>query len=198
MTAAAEAGEDCLLDEAGLMARLAQGDAVVFRTLIDAHAVGLRRIAYRMIGDASEAEDIAQEALLRLWEHAARWRPTGSAIGAWLTRVAINLCFDRLRRKRFMSSAEVPDTIDDKPSADVVIDAERARAATVACVTALPERQRAAIVLTYYEELSNVKAAEAMDMNIKAFESLLQRARTALRTALCDSGLIARYTEDAA
>ena len=178
-------------DEAALMARIAGRDAAVFSTLVDAQALRLRRIAYRMVGDAAEAEDIAQEALLRLWQHAARWRPTGSSIGAWLTRVAINLCFDRLRRGRNISDVEAPDRPDETPGTEATIDAERLRLATVACVQALPERQRAAIVLTYYEELPNATAAEAMDMNIKGFESLLLRARTALRSAMLDHALIA-------
>ena len=178
-------------DEAALMARLVKRDSAVFRTLVGAHALRLRRIAYRMIGDATEAEDIAQEALLRLWEHAARWQPTGSPIGAWLTRVAINLCFDYLRRRRNLSVAEVPERVDDAPNADTMMDSDRMRAATIACVQLLSERQRAAIVLTYYEELPNISAAEVMDMNIKGFESLLFRARTALRATMLENTMIA-------
>ncbi len=185
------------LDEAALMARVAGRDAIAFRSLVDGHAVRLRRLAYRMIGDPAEAEDVAQEALLRLWEHAARWRPGGSAIGGWLTRVAMNLCFDRLRRRRFVSSEAVPERTDETPGADAALDTERLRAATAACVQALPERQRAAIVLTYYEELSNLMAAQAMDMNIKAFESLLVRARSALRAAFVERGLLAGEMEKA-
>ena len=184
-------------DDAAVMARVAARDAVAFRLLVDAHATRLRSIAYRMTGDVAEAEDIAQEALLRLWEHAPRWRATGAAIGAWLTRVAMNLCFDRLRRRRFVGDEAVPDRADDAQSADAAMDHERRRAATVACVGALPERQRAAVVLTYYEELSNQMAAEAMEMNVKAFESLLMRARHALRAALADAGVLSAAMEDA-
>ena len=166
------------------MARVRSRDAVAFRVLVDRHVVVLHRIAYRMIGDAAEAEDIAQEALLRLWHDADRWQAGMSGTGAWLNRVVVNLCLDRLRKQRFSSDAEVPDRADDAVLAPETIDAARMRAATVAAIAALSDRQRAAVVLTYYEEVSNQVAAETMDMNIKAFESLLLRARTALRAAL--------------
>ena len=168
-----------------LMARVRLRDRHAFRVLVDRHVTALHRIAYRMIGDATEAEDLAQEALLRLWRDAQRWQGGGSGAGAWLTRVVVNLCLDRLRRRRFASDAEVPERADPRPLAPETIDADQRRAATVAAVTALPDRQRAAIVLTYYEDLPNQRAAEAMGMNVKAFESLLLRARSALRAVLC-------------
>jgi RNA polymerase sigma factor (sigma-70 family) len=171
-------------DDDALMARVALRDGEAFRTLIDVHGARPHRIAYRMLGDATEAEDIAQEALLRLWNQAAQWQLGGAGVSAWLTRVATNLCLDRLRRRKFASDEAVPERADDAPGADEQMDEERRRARTVAAVQALPDRQRAAIILTYYEDYSNMVAAGALDMNIKAFESLLLRARTALRTRL--------------
>lgn len=167
-----------------LMARVALRDGAAFRTLVEAHAARPHRIAYRMLGDAAEAEDIAQEALLRLWNEAPRWQAGRAGVSAWLGRVATNLCLDRLRRRKFTSDEAVPERVDETPGVDEVMDEEGQRARTVAAVQALPDRQRAAIILTYYEDYSNMAAAGALDMNIKAFESLLLRARTALRMAL--------------
>ncbi|MEP6785720.1 MAG: sigma-70 family RNA polymerase sigma factor [Sphingomonadales bacterium] len=175
---------DRVEDDDALMARVQRRDEAAFRVLVDRHVAVLHRIAYRMIGDAVESEDLAQEALLRLWRDAERWRPGMSGTGAWLNRVVVNLCLDRLRKRRFSSDAEVSERADDAPLAPEQMDAGRRRAATIAAIAALPDRQRAAIVLTYYEEESNQMAAEAMDMNIKAFESLLLRARSALRATL--------------
>ena len=175
--------EDADSDDA-LMARVCARDAAAFRILVDRHVRPLHRIAYRMIGDATEAEDLAQEALLRLWRDAARWQAGHAGTGAWLNRVIVNLCLDRLRRRRFTSDEAVPERPDERPLAHDEMDAARMRAATVAAIAALSDRQRVAIVLTYYEEVSNQVAAETMDMNIKAFESLLLRARSALRIAL--------------
>ena len=172
-----------------LMARLCARDAAAFRLVVDQHALMIRRIGYRMLGDSAEAEDVTQEALARLWEYAGRWRSGGPGIGAWLHRVAVNACLDRLRKRRFVGHAEVADRADDAPLADEMINAEQVRAAVAACVGALADRQRAAIVLTYYEGLSNIMAADALDMNIKAFESLLHRARRTLQDALQRAGL---------
>ena len=175
-----------LIDESddALMARVALRDGAAFARLVNIHATRPQRIAYRMLGDASEAEDIAQEAMLRLWDNAPKWQAGGAGVAAWLGRVATNLCLDRLRRRKFASDDAVPERADDRPLADEVIDDEALRARTAAAVRALPDRQRAAIILTYYEDYPNMAAASALDMNIKAFESLLLRARAALRLAL--------------
>ena len=198
MTASGEPSPAALpADDAGLAARLAARDPAALREAIARHAGALNRIAYRMVGDAHEAEDIVQEACLRLWDNApklAARHPAGTPAGAalrlsgWLKRVVTNLAIDRLRQARRVSGEDVPERADDTPLADARIEAEQRDGATRALVLALPERQRAAIVLTYYEELPNAEAAEAMDMNIKAFESLLHRARASLRQAFAAQG----------
>lgn len=172
-----------------VMARIAGRDALAFSRVVEAQVAKLHRVAYRMLGDGAEAEDVAQEALLRLWASADRWRPGQAGIAAWLTRVAVNLCLDRLRRRRFSSDAEVPDRPDDAPGADEAMAEARMRAAALAALGDLTERHRAAIVLTYYEELPNAAAAEVLEMKLKAFESLLLRARGAMRAALAERGL---------
>ncbi|NCP12604.1 MAG: sigma-70 family RNA polymerase sigma factor, partial [Sphingomonadales bacterium] len=153
--------------------------------------------AYRITGDAAESEDIVQEAILRLWDRAAQIaarHPVGSLaapnlrLGGWLQRVVTNLAIDRLRRTRRLPGGEVPDRADDTPPADHLIEGNERDAATRALIAALPDRQRAAIVLTYYEELPNAEAAAAMNMNIKGFESLLYRGRAALRQAWTAQG----------
>jgi RNA polymerase sigma factor (sigma-70 family) len=179
--------EDKMSDDAAI-ARIAQGDAVVFRQVVDAHVTLLHRLAYRMLGDASAAEDVTQEALLRLWTHAKTHKGEPFKCAAWLRRVASNLCLDRLRRRKFQSGDDVPEMEDDAPLADAVIVAQQKRAAVKAALGALGDRQRAAIVLTYYEELPNAEAAEMMNMNLKAFESLLLRARASLKSALLTEG----------
>lgn len=183
--------------DAALAARLAARDAGALREVVALHAGVLHRVAYRMTGDAHEAEDIVQEALLRLWDHApalAERHPAGSQaaahlrLGGWLQRVVTNLAIDRLRRARRIAGGEVPEEEDGAPLADALIEAGEREGQTRALVLTLPERQRAAIVLTYYEELPNAEAAAALDMNIKAFESLLHRARAALRQAFAAQG----------
>lgn len=184
-------------EDAAWVERMAARDAVALREVMARHAAALHRVAYRLTGDRHEAEDIVQEALLRLWDNApaiAARHPAGSPaaarlrLGGWLQRVVTNLAIDRLRRTRRLSGGEIPEREDDAPLADVRIEEGERDARARALVLALPERQRAAIVLTYYEELPNAEAAEAMNMNIKAFESLLHRARIALRQGFARQG----------
>jgi RNA polymerase sigma factor (sigma-70 family) len=173
-----------------LMACLAARDARALRTVISLYGEKAHRIAWRMLGDAAEAEDVAQEAMLKLWQQADGWSAGGQGIGPWLARVTANLCIDRMRRIRPVTGVELPERADEAPLADARFDEERIRTLTQAAMQALPERQRAAIVLTYWQECSNQQAAETLEMNIKAFESLLLRARKALRDELQARGLV--------
>lgn len=179
------AGANGQSDDA-LMARVLLRDRTAFRLLAERHGDRIYRIAWRMTQNATEAEDVAQDAMLKLWSQTG-WTAGQGGVGAWLARVATNACLDRLRKGRFRSDEDVPERADERPLADAQIgNADEARRARDA-IAALPDAQRAAIVLTYYEDLSNRDAAETMDLNIKAFESLLFRARSALKQAL--SGL---------
>jgi RNA polymerase sigma factor (sigma-70 family) len=173
------------------MARVGHGDATAFRLLVERHAEALHRLAWRMLWDAAEAEDVVQESFTRLWTGAPRWRAGEGRVGGWLHRVCANLCLDRLRRRPTVEIDAVPEPADSRASAPERIDAERVGEAVGACLSALPDRQRAAIVLTYYEAIPNARAAEMMELNVKAFESLLLRARAALRQRIeaCGIGL---------
>jgi RNA polymerase sigma-70 factor (ECF subfamily) len=172
-----------------LMARVAARDTAALKLLADRHGQLPWRIAYRMLADAAEAEDVAQEALLRLWQFAERWQVGGPGVAAWLTRVATNACLDRLRRRRFTSDEAVPERADESALADEAIEEDEVRKAVADCIEALPDRQRAAIVLTYYEERQNKMAAEILAMQVKAFESLLLRARGAMRGCVEGKGV---------
>jgi RNA polymerase sigma factor (sigma-70 family) len=164
-----------------LVARIAARDHAAMRLVADRHAQLVWRVAYRMLGDATEAEDVAQDSLLKLWNYADRWNAGGPGIAPWLKKVTINQCLDRLRRKRFTSDEEVPEREDDSPLADRQMEALEVGKAVKDCIEALPDRQRAAVILTYYEEAPNQGAAETMEMQLKAFESLLFRARASLK-----------------
>ena len=178
-------GGNSAAPDAVLVARIADREEAAFRAIIAEHSTPLHRIAWRMVGEAQEAEDIVQEAMLRLWDHAPRLAsaPGGVRLAAWLKRVTVNLAIDRIRVARRVSGEEVPERADETPLADRQLEEREQTTTARALIEALPDRQRAAIVLTYYEDMPNAEAAEAMDMNIKAFESLLHRGRGALRKA---------------
>lgn len=176
-------------DDVHAMRAIACRDARPFRVLVDRHAPSLFRLAYRLLGDRHEAEDVVQESLIRLWDNAAGWNPSGGGLPAWLRRIATNLCLDRLRRTARLRGGDVPERVDETPPVDALMDAAARDEAAQRGLQALSARQRAAVVLTYYEQLPNAVAAETMGLNVKAFESLLLRARAALRSHVAAAGI---------
>lgn len=173
----------------GLMAASATGATAAFRLLVDRHSPSAWRLAWRLCGDAAEAEDLVQEGFARLWRQAPRWQPGQSGVGAFLQRVITNLAIDRSRRQRPQLMDELPDHADPAPLADALLAEADLATRIQACLAALPDRQRAAIVLTYWEGLTGPMAAEILELSPKAFESLLIRARTALKSVLAAAGI---------
>lgn len=178
------------VDDRADMARVAMGDGDAFRSLTERHLAMVHALAWRMLADGAEAEDVVQEVFTKLWVGAKSWTPVGGGLGAWLRRIATNACLDRLRRRRHLSAEPVPERADEAPAADDLIDAERRRRAVAAAIQALPDRQRAAIVLTYYEGVPNAEAATILGLGVKALESLLVRARQSLSRSLTAQALI--------
>lgn len=167
-----------------LVGRVAQGDAQAFRVLTDRHLDRTVTLARRVLGGAADAEDVAQEAFLRLWQHAERFRPAEARFSTWFYRITVNLCLDRKRRPVHDTLENVPEPVD--PSLDAVALVERSELGRLVAraVDDLPERQRAAISLCYDAGLSNAEAAAAMEVSVGALETLLVRARRALRATL--------------
>ncbi len=172
-----------LSDEA-LVALVADGDRAAYAELVARHLDRTVTIAMRVTGSRAEAEDVAQEAFLRLWRDAGRFRPEVSRFGTWFYRIAMNLCLDRRRRRPAAPLEAAGDTADPAPDPEALIGDARQRTAVAQAVTALPERLRAAVTLTYDAGLSNAEAAAAMEIGVKALESLLVRARKTLRQSL--------------
>jgi len=169
-----------------LLARVAAGDPAATRALVARKLPLLLSLAGRMLGDATAAEDVAQEAFLRIWKQAPRWRPGGARFDTWLHRVALNLCYDRLRRRREITFAEPPEQTDEGPGPGRGLEAQDTGRRVGGALQALPDRQREAIVLCHYQELGNIEAAAVMGVSVEALESLLGRGRRALRAALAD------------
>lgn len=169
-----------------LLSRVASGDPAAARALVARKLPRLLSLAGRMLGDAGEAEDVAQEAFLRIWRQAPKWRPGAARFDTWLHRVALNLCYDRLRRRRELAYAEPPEQVDEAPGPDRGLQAQDAGRRVAQALQALPDRQREAIVLCHYQELGNIEAAAVMGVSVEAMESLLGRGRRALRAALID------------
>lgn len=171
-------------DEA-LMAMVAKGDERAFRELARRHLPAMLGLARRILGNAADAEDVAQEAMLRVWTHAPRWQPL-ALLRTWLSRVVVNLCLDRKRRAAWVDLDAAGDLADPTPGATERAEVAERERRLGAAIDDLPARQRAAIVLSYTEGMSNAQVAEILDTTVSAVETLLVRGKQNLRRALAD------------
>lgn len=171
-------------DEALLVA-FGNGDRAAAMALTARLTPSVLGLAMRMLsGDRGEAEDVVQEAMLRLWKIAPDWRQGEAKVSTWLYRVASNLCTDRLRKRRSVDIDAIPEPADDVPGvAENMQDAARA-AALRGALNDLPERQRVAVVLRHLEGRTNPEIAEVLEISVEAVESLTARGKRALAKAL--------------
>src|SRR6195952_5328514 len=165
------ADSDGANDEA-LMARVARRDEVAFRQLCRRHLPAMVGLARRVLGNAADAEDVAQEAMLRVWTHAPRWQPL-AAFRTWLTRIVVNLCLDRKRRKPWVELEAAGEIIDPAPDAAEQAEQSEQDRLVAKATAELPDRQRTAIVLTYGDGMTNAQVAEILDTTVSAVETLL-------------------------
>ena len=174
------------VSDAVLVTRVAAGDGSAFGVLVERHVAAVSAIARRMLGDDAEAEDITQEAFLKLWRLGGGLAVEAAGVRPWLRRVVSNLAIDRIRTRRRT------DVTDDVPEVPVAADQLRALVGEEISVRvdqalqALPERQRLALTLFHFEGLSQREVAASMSISDEAVESLLARGRRGLKTALRD------------
>jgi RNA polymerase sigma-70 factor (ECF subfamily) len=172
---------------AGLVAKAGKGDRHAAFALVRAVSPGIWRVAWRLLRDGAEAEDVTQEALIRMWKVAPNWKTGQAKFETWLYQITTNLCFDRLRKAgRFVEESVAPEPIDTAPLPDADVGGAGVHDRIDRALAALPDRQRTAIVLTHYESLSAKAAGEILGIGVDALESLLARARRTLRIALAD------------
>jgi RNA polymerase sigma-70 factor (ECF subfamily) len=165
-----------------LMARAATGDERAFRILAERHAGAALRLARRILGNEAMAEDIVQDALLRVWINAPRWRPQ-AAFRTWLYRIVVNLCLNARRRAADLPLDAGEHVADPGLAADEQLGLRERDRQLAAAIMGLPERQCAAVVLTYQEGLSNAQVAEVLDISLASVEALLVRGKRTLRAA---------------
>jgi RNA polymerase sigma factor (sigma-70 family) len=176
------------ISDDALMVLFANGDAQAAGVLALRHTGRVLALATRLLGDLAEAEDVAQEAMMRLWKIAPEWRQGEAKVSTWLYRVASNLCTDRLRKysgKRRMEDIDaVAEPMDQAPSVEADLIGRDRAAALQGALENLPKRQREAVTLRYLQELTNPEVAEIMDVSVEAVESLISRGKRALAVSL--------------
>ena len=168
------------LDEARLVALVRKGDQRAYSDLVVRHLPAIEVYAKRIVNDDTLAQDVAQDVMVVLWQRSSDFNPNKARLTTWLHRIAHNRCIDVLRKRQRgvswdPSESEHPLTESDAPREQQPIDGALMR---------LPESQRTALVLTYYQNLSNREVAEIMNSSVRAVESLLVRARGNLKKQL--------------
>ena len=174
-------------DDNELLALIQDGSSQAFALLVERHTERFYRLAYRYVQSKEAAEDMVQDAFLKLWEDPHRWQPDkNTKFTTWFYRVVVNLCLDWQKKKQPLELNEDMPIIDDRESADETMQRKQQQIALESAIAALPERQRTAINLCYDEGLSNQNAADVMAINLKALQSLVMRAKTTLKERLKD------------
>lgn len=175
---------DAIPDDA-LLVLYANGDGQASRLLTARLAPRVLSQAQRMLGDRAEAEDVAQEAMLRLWRIAPDWRRGEAKVSTWLYRVTANLCTDRLRRRRGGAGLDdLPEPEDPSAPVEETLQARARLDALQRALNQLPDRQRQAVVLRHLEGLGNPEIAEILEISTEAVESLTARGKRALSRLL--------------
>lgn len=183
-------------DEA-LLALYANGDRDAARLLMHRLTPRIYRQAYRMLRDQAEAEDVTQEAMLRLWKIAPEWRHDEAKVTTWLYRIVANLCTDRLRKRRPNDSLDqVAEPEDGADSVDESMQKKSRSDALNDALDQLPERQKQAVVLRHLDELSNPEIAKIMDVGVGAVENLIARGKRALANVLAKRKDELGYSDD--
>ena len=179
---------DAEVPDEALLVLYANGDRAAARMLTLRLAPRALGYAARILSDRAEAEDVAQEAMLRLWRVAPQWRQGEARVSTWLYRVVTNLCTDRLRarqRRGTQGGAEEMDAVaDGGPGVEARMMGADRMAALDEALAALPERQRMAVVLRHIEEMTNPEIAAVMEIGVEAVESLVARGKRALAARL--------------
>lgn len=183
--------------DAALLVAFAEGDGEAARQLALRLTPMILTLAVRMLGNPAEAEEIAQEAMMRLWQTASGWRPGEARVTTWIYQVGVNLCTDRLRRRRSTIDVDgLIDLADTAPAAPDRMLAEARHRALSDALARLPARQAAAVSLRHLEGLSNPEIAKIMDIGVEAVESLVARGKRALSALLGNRRAELGYQDD--
>jgi RNA polymerase sigma-70 factor (ECF subfamily) len=166
--------------DAAVLVAFANGDGQAARVLTTRLLPQVLAQATRLLANPSEAEDVAQDAMMRLWKFAPEWRQDEAQISTWLYRVVANLCTDRLRKRRSVALDQVAEPLDDSPSAATRMQVQARMRALSDAMAALPDRQAQAVSLRHLEGLSNPEIAQIMDISVRSVESLTARGKRAL------------------
>lgn len=185
------------LSDDELLGFIALGQQAAFQTLVERHIERGYAVAYRILQNGSDADDVLQDAFLQVWTRRDSWQAGRAKFSTWLYKVVTNRCIDHMRRKKSSSMEDLPDLSDDSANQSRALEMREAVELLEQAVAKLPDQQRIAIVLSYNENLSNGEIADIMETTISAVESLLKRGRQKLRQTLKNQSgdILALFTQ---
>lgn len=172
------------VNDEDLMVRVAEGDKSAFQQLTIRHGMRYRALAYRFLGDMARAEDLVQDAFVKVWTNADSFHGGKAKFTTWFHRVVVNRCLDEKRKRTLEQLPENFDQVDQTASVEALLEKDAVGKRLSRAIKVLSERQQTAVKLSYFDELSNQEAADVMGLKLKAYESLLVRSRTKMRQAL--------------
>lgn len=174
-----------------LLCAISGGDREAFKRLMTRHARPMLALATRITRNADDADEIVQEVFLKVWATASKWQPDGKAkFATWLYRVVLNACLDRGRRKPFSPLEEAGDPPDPAPAGLDIAMARQRDGVLAEIMGEMPPRQRQALSLYYFSDLSAPQAADVLDLSVSALEALLVRGKRTLKAALLRRGVM--------
>ena len=172
------------LDDDTLLERMRDDDAAAYRLLVERHVDRAYAIALRVLGNVADAEDVAQECLVKVWTHRQAWQQGKAKFSTWLYRVVVNRCIDLRRRPSTECLDDVAEPMDEETDSVTRIHRAQVFGRLEEAMGRLPEQQRLALTLSYFDDLGNAEIAEILDTTVSAVESLLKRGRQTLRDRL--------------
>lgn len=167
-----------------LVQRIADGDALACRMLLDRHLGKLHAMSSRLLGSAADADEVCQDAFVKAWQQAPKWEAGRARFSTWLYQVTLNLARDRLRGRREQVALEAIEEPSHGDTPELAAHAEDRSRALHQAMALLPERQREAMVMSHFQGMSNVELAAILELSVDALESLLARGRRSLKEHL--------------
>lgn len=172
------------LDDDALLERMKADDSEAYRILVERHVDRAYALALRTLRNPADAEDVAQEALVKAWTHRHSWQPGKAKFSTWLYRVVFNRCIDLKRMPSNACLDDVAEPEDDCPDSVDSIQRRQVYGRLEDALATMPEQQRAALTLAYFDEMGNSEIATVLGTTVQAVESLLKRGRQGLRERL--------------
>jgi RNA polymerase sigma-70 factor (ECF subfamily) len=180
------------ISDESLVARVRKRDHQAFAQLVERHTQKFYAAAYRIVGDGTEAEDIVQDAFLKLWDKPGLWKEgKGAKFTTWFYKIVTNMAIDVTRKRgKVLPTEQTEIWADERTAQDEAMAERQQQKALEEAIQSLPENQKVALNLCFYEGLSNKEAADVLDIGVKALESLLMRAKAGVRDHLIRENIL--------